>query len=64
MEKLESTVARHILQHCPSRTDKALQERFGISYNTLRKIEGGQPIRRSLALRLADRLAPEIEAMA
>jgi hypothetical protein len=31
-------------------------ERFGISYNTLRKIEGGLPIRSSVAVRLAKRV--------
>ncbi len=57
MVELEQVVRRHILAECPARTDDALRERFGISYNTLRKIEAGQPIRISLTSRLRDRLA-------
>lgn len=57
---LEKKFVHHILRNCPGRTDEALQSRFGISYNTLRKIESGEPIRRSLARRLKDRLADEL----
>lgn len=60
MVKLEQKLSRHILAHCPARTDQALRDRFGISYNTLRKIEAGRPIRGSLARRLRDRLADEL----
>lgn len=38
------------------RTDEALSERFGISYNTWRKLIAGQPIRASLLNRLEARL--------
>lgn len=38
------------------RTDEALNARFGISYNTWRKLLAGQPIRPSLADRLKDRI--------
>lgn len=38
------------------RTDEALNARFGISYNTWRKLIAGQPIRASLLNRLAARL--------
>ena len=62
MTKLETAIARHILQHCPARTNDALRERFGISYNTLRKIEAGEPIRVSLARRLRDKVADEVRA--
>ena len=37
-------------------------QRFGISYNTLRKIEAGDPIRRSVAARLEDRLNRELRS--
>lgn len=39
------------------RTDEALNARFGISYNTWRKLLAGQPIRPSLAVRLTGRIA-------
>ena len=39
------------------RTDEALNARFGISYNTWRKLLAGQPIRPSLADRLKGRIA-------
>lgn len=39
------------------RTDEALNARFGISYNTWRKLLAGQPIRSSLAGRLTERIA-------
>lgn len=39
------------------RTDEALNARFGISYNTWRKLLAGQAIRPSLAGRLTERIA-------
>lgn len=60
MVELSEQIVRHILEHCPARTKDALRERFGISYNTLLKIERGEPIRRSLAERLEKRLQAEI----
>jgi hypothetical protein len=36
----------------PIRTDKALSEHLGISYNTWRKMMTGQPVRRSVLERL------------
>lgn len=62
MVELNPQIASHILEHCPARTNDALRERFGISYNTLLKIERGEPIRRSLAERLQERLRAEISA--
>ena len=38
------------------RTDEALNARFGISYNTWRKLIEGQPVRASLLSRLEARL--------
>jgi hypothetical protein len=60
MVELDEQTARHILEHCPARTDEALQVHFGISYNTLLKIEKREPIRRSLAQRLEERLRADI----
>ena len=57
MVTLSEAVVRQILERCPARTNDALRDRFGISYNTLLKIERGDPIRRSLADRLQARLA-------
>jgi hypothetical protein len=39
------------------RTDEALNARFGISYNTWRKVTAGEPVRASLADRLIARLS-------
>lgn len=61
MNILEDRIVDHLLHHCPARTDEALMERFGISYNTFRKIERRQPIRVSVADRLRARLATEKE---
>lgn len=38
------------------RTDAALNARFGISYNTWRKLIAGRPVRASLLSRLEERL--------
>ncbi len=38
------------------RTDRALTEQFGISYNTWRKLIAGEPIRASVLTRLEARL--------
>ncbi|WP_343517663.1 hypothetical protein [Sphingomonas sp.] len=37
-------------------TDETLMPQFGISYNTWRKVRAGQPIRRSVADRLEQRV--------
>ena len=37
-------------------TDAALNDRFGISYNTWRKLKDGHPVRRSVAVRLVERV--------
>lgn len=39
-----------------SRTRESLNDRFGISYNTWRKLIAGGPVRSSLAVRLQQRL--------
>lgn len=60
MVRLEAEIANHILKTCPARHDRALQDCFGISYNTFRKIEAGEPIRQTVALRLMDRISGEL----
>jgi hypothetical protein len=40
----------------PSLTREALNDKFGISYNTWRKLMAGQPVRISLIERLTQRL--------
>jgi len=59
MSFIPEDVIVHLAQHCPARTDEALQPRFGISYNTLRQIERGRPIRNFVALRLIERIEAE-----
>ncbi|WP_232834124.1 MULTISPECIES: hypothetical protein [unclassified Sphingomonas] len=56
---LPDDIVAHLAQHCPARTDEALQPRFGISYNTLRQIERGRAVRNSVALRLIERIRAE-----
>ena len=45
-----------IVAQLDGQTDAALMTSFGISYNTWRKVRAGQPIRRSVADRLEQRL--------
>lgn len=59
MVVLEERFVKYILNKSPARIKEALMDRFGISYNTLRKIEAGSPIRRSLAARIESRLREE-----
>ena len=56
---LEKLVTSYIVDNAPGRTDAVLMDRFGISYNTFRKIEARQPIRESLAGRIIDRIENE-----
>ena len=64
MRTLPDEVVSHLLDNCPGRTDQALQPRFGISYNTWRKIAAGQPIRATVAERLIDRVRFEQSRLA
>lgn len=57
-------IIAHIIAHCPGRTDEALQPRFGISYNTWRKIAAGEPIRATVAARLIERIKAEAQPQA
>lgn len=60
MVRLNEEIALHILSQCTGRTKSALRDRFGISYNTFRKIEHGEPIRSSLAERLENKIKTEL----
>jgi len=59
MVTLEKHFVEYVLDNCPARTEEAVMARFGISYNTLRKLEAGSPIRSSLATRLKERVRDE-----
>jgi hypothetical protein len=59
MMHLPPDIVAHMRENCPARTDAALQPRFGISYNTWRRIEQGAALRRSLAQRILDRVQAE-----
>ncbi|RYM10899.1 transposase family protein [Sphingobium cupriresistens] len=54
---LEEEMILQMQRLATGRTDEALNARFGISYNTWRKLLAGQPIRPSLANRLKGRIA-------
>ncbi|WP_370170051.1 hypothetical protein [Sphingobium abikonense] len=54
---LEEEMILQMQRLVTGRTDEALNARFGISYNTWRKLLAGQPIRPSLADRLKARIA-------
>lgn len=45
-----------LLENPPARTDEGLNDRFGISYNSWRRLMAGQPVRTSLLKRLEQRL--------
>lgn len=59
MTRLCPDIADYVLRSCPARTEAAVMSRFGISYNTFRKIERGEPIRASVAQRLLERIEEE-----
>ncbi len=44
---------------CASQTPTSLNNQFGISWNTWSKLRKGQPIRRSVAMRLVSRVLAE-----
>ena len=54
---LEEEMILQMQRLVTGRTDEALNARFGISYNTWRKLLAGQPILPSLADRLKGRIA-------
>lgn len=60
MIHLPQEVVEHMRANCPGRTDEALRRRFGISYNTWRKIERGGALRLSLGQRIVHRVEAEL----
>ena len=54
----EPVIAK-LLENVGNKTDEDLNDRFGISYNTWRKLMAGQPVRESLLSRLEHRLGLE-----
>ena len=54
---IDESVVRDMERLLTGQTDEALNYRFGISYNTWRKIKIGKSVRNSLADRLQSRLA-------
>jgi hypothetical protein len=58
---LEDNLRKKIIDLTENRTDQYLTEKFGISYNTFRKIESCLPVRASLADRLRVRLGAQVE---
>ena len=60
MKPVERDLARYLIAQTERYTKAQLLERYAISYNTLRKIEAGLPLRLSVAHRLEDRLRSEL----
>ncbi|OYW48142.1 MAG: hypothetical protein B7Y36_16335 [Novosphingobium sp. 28-62-57] len=60
MEHLPTAIVDHMHRTRPALTDEALQDRFGISYNTWRRIVADKPLRRSVAQRLISRIGAEL----
>lgn len=55
--RLDAEAVARMRHHLDGRTDEKLNARFGISYNTWRKIAAGQGVRASVAVRLMARLS-------
>lgn len=53
---IDPLVVEQMKRLATAKTDEALNDRFGISYNTWRKLIAGRPVRRSLAERVTDRV--------
>lgn len=53
---VDTAVIKTMESFLTGRTDETLNDQFGISYNTWRKLQAGIPIRVSLAGRLLKRL--------
>lgn len=53
---VDPQIVNRMMAQLPGETDEALMDRFGISYNTWRKVRMGSPIRHSVAERLEQRL--------
>lgn len=53
---VDPSIVRLMRMEMRGETDKALVPQFGISYNTWRKVRAGEPIRRSVADRVEERV--------
>ena len=60
MKTLDPKLTNYLLRECQKRTKARTTDRFAISYNTLRKIEAGMPLRASVAMRLEEKLQAEL----
>lgn len=52
----DRTIVTRLRKHVQKQTDESLNDRFGISYNTWRRLISGRPVRASLLSRLEMRL--------
>lgn len=57
--RVDDGLVNEMMQRCVSQTPSGLNDQFGISWNTWSKLRKGQPIRRSVALRLVSRVLAE-----
>lgn len=64
MRPVSSDVVDRMLAGLPGQTDQVLMGRFGISYNTWRKVRAGEPIRHSVAERLELRVTADADPAA
>jgi hypothetical protein len=60
MKPVEQDLASYLLSQVEKFAKGRVLERYAISYNTLRKIEAGLPLRPSLKQRLEARLRSEL----
>jgi hypothetical protein len=61
LRPVSASIVGKIRDQLTGETDEALMPRFGISYNTWRKVRAGEPIRRSVAERLERRVQGNAE---
>jgi hypothetical protein len=56
LRAVDAGIVARMLATLDGQTDETLMPQFGISYNTWRKVRAGEPIRRSVADRLEQRV--------
>lgn len=61
LRPVDAIIVSRIRDQLTGETDEALMGRFGISYNTWRKVRSGKPIRRSVAERLEQRMVASVD---
>src|SRR3546814_19036018 len=62
MRCLDPSIADRITSLSTMRNNEEIFEKFGFSYNTLRKVSNGMPLRRSLQARIEERAKKVFEA--